>query len=99
MRAVAVFIAGSENLVIGARYLLTLEGDQLTVTGPLDTSPARVCFTRRARDLEVSAVGGQLLLTSRSGPRLAVAFNTMPGHDPAHFERAFDANVATDAAS
>lgn len=96
---VVVFVVGSESLVIGARYLLTVEAGVLMVLGPLDTAPGNVRVRRRIEELDVSAVGGQVLVTSRQGPRLALAFNAMPGQHPERLERAVQRDTTQDASA
>jgi hypothetical protein len=98
-RLVVVFVVGSESLVIGARYLLTVQDEMLMVLGPLDTAPGNVRVRRRTEELDVSVVSGQVLVTSRRGPRLALAFNAMPGQHPEQLERAVQQDTAQDASA
>ncbi len=96
-RLVVVFVVGSESLVIGARYMLTVQDAMLAVLGPLDTAPDNVRVRRRIEELDVSAISGQVLVTSREGPRLALAFNAIPGQHPERLERAVHQDSAPDA--
>jgi hypothetical protein len=85
-----IYVAGSGNLMIGSRYVLQLEDGVLRVIGPLETAPHHTCIERPVDQLDISVVNGQVLLTTRHEPHLALGFNTMPGEDPGRFERAFN---------
>jgi hypothetical protein len=88
VRVVGVFVAGTESLIIGARYLLSLEGETFEVLGPLETSPSQARITRDLAEVDVSVIRGQILVTSSVGRPLAVAFNVMPGENPDALEAA-----------
>ena len=85
----AVFVGGSEPLVIGGRYLLARQGDRFQVLGPLHTTPGDVRVDRGVADLDVSVVSGRILITATSGGRLALAFNAPPDADPRRLEASF----------
>ena len=96
----AVYLAGSEKLVVGGRYQLVVEHGNVTVLGPLETSPTRVCLSERAADLDQSVVGTQIVITSReTPPKRVLGFYAMPGEDPMVLDRAFKAAIRLDTAS
>ena len=95
----AVYLAGSEKLVVGGRYQLVVERGNITVLGPLETSPTRVCLSERAADLDQSVVGTQIVITSReTPPKRVLGFYAMPGEDPMVLDRAFKAALRVDTA-
>jgi hypothetical protein len=61
--ASAVFVEGSEPLQPGTRYQLAIHGEDLRITGLINTLPDRKIVSRRLGELKVSSAGDQLVIT------------------------------------
>ncbi len=65
--ASAVFVQGSEPLQRGMRYQLAIFGDDLCITGFINSLPDRQIFARRLRDVRTTAEEDRLIVTGTSG--------------------------------
>ena len=79
-----MFVEGSEPLQPGTRYQLAIHGEDLRITGMMNTLPDRKIVSRRLSELKVSSAGDRLVITGSSA-RLSgfrVVFTTLRDGTP-----------------
>ncbi len=87
-----IYILGNAGLEVGARYGLARVGDRLRVFGPVDLGEVTVRHERRYAELEVTAIGDQLVISAvGKGSNLAMVFRGLGGMQPAEIERVLSA--------
>jgi hypothetical protein len=86
--ATGVFVGGTRPLVIGSRYLLSIQGGALEVRGPIDSSPNRVVVATDLAGVEASGIGDRLLISGTEDPStFALGFASITGDTAESLER------------
>jgi len=83
-----IYILGNAGLEVGARYALAQIGDRLRIFGPVDLGEVTVRHERAIAELEITAIGDQLIITAPGrGSGLAIVFQGLGGMQATELEK------------
>jgi hypothetical protein len=89
--ATGAYLGGTERLVAGSRYAVTLRGGSLEVCGPMSETPDQVVAARDLDAVEIVDIGGRLVITGQgTGKRnFIIVLDALIGADAESLERRF----------